>query len=130
MAKRILIVEDDPELQALYGFMLSGEQYDVDPVYDGGEALKLLGKRRPDLILLDLLLDDMSGNRFFRAIKHDARYAAIPVVIATVLPPEACRGLLALAPNTRLLRKPFSKADLIAALGGATGPTAESKARN
>jgi CheY-like chemotaxis protein len=116
MTRQILIVEDDPELHELYRCMLAGQPYYIEPASDAAEGLDLLGRAAPDVILLDLLLGDVSGGEFFRAVKRNPRYASIPVIIATVLPQSACQDLLAMAPRALFLRKPFSKRTLLAAL--------------
>jgi CheY-like chemotaxis protein len=113
MRKRILIVEDDQELQELYLAMLEHLDCEIVQVYDGGEAYDSLEEAIPDLIILDLLLDEVMGDKFFLKMKEDVRFARIPVVIASVLPQESCQNLLQMDPRSIFLQKPFYKDDLL-----------------
>ena len=113
MRKTILIVEDDPELQELYLVMLENEGHQILQVADGKEALEKLKSVKPDLILLDVILDEMMGDEFFVKLKQDARTAATPVVLVTVLPVERCQPLLEVDPATMFLRKPFRRSELV-----------------
>jgi CheY-like chemotaxis protein len=111
---KILIVEDDEELQELYATMLSGIDCRIVRAYDGEEALEKLEEGTPDLIILDILLDEMMGDEVFARVKADPLYLDIPIVVASVLAPERCRHLLDMDPRTEFLRKPFRRDDLVA----------------
>jgi CheY-like chemotaxis protein len=113
VSKTILIVEDDEELQELYVAMLEGIDCQIVHAYDGDEALVKVEESAPDLIVLDILLDEVMGDAFFVQIKQQPVYADIPVVIASVLPAESCGKLLSMDPRTLYLQKPFRKADLV-----------------
>lgn len=117
MTKTILIVEDDPELQELYLVMLENEDCRIQLAADGTEALAKLQGVQPDLILLDIILDEMMGDELFLRLKQDAHTAGTPVVLATVLPAERCQQLLEIDPETRFLRKPFRRSELLEVLG-------------
>ena len=112
MPKRILIVEDDEELQELYAAMLVDLDCQITRAYDGGQGLDKLKESDPDLVILDMLLDEVMGDEFFVAMKQDPKYAEVPVVVASVLSPERCQHLLNMDPKTIYLRKPFGKAQL------------------
>jgi CheY-like chemotaxis protein len=116
MATRIMIVEDDEELQELYALMLEDIDCQIIPAYDGGEALEKLAGCVPDLILLDMLLDEMMGDVLFAEMRQGPRYADIPVVVASVLSRERCQGLLDSDRRVVYLRKPFSKYELLEAV--------------
>jgi CheY-like chemotaxis protein len=113
MRKTILIVEDDPELQELYLVMLENEGHQILQVADGKEALETLKSVKPDLILLDVILDEMMGDELFVKLKQNARTAETPVVLVTVLPVERCQPLLEVDPATMFLRKPFRRSELV-----------------
>jgi CheY-like chemotaxis protein len=115
----VLIIEDDRELQELYSEMLRDVGCDIVPAYDGGEALEKLKEFRPDLIILDLLLDEVAGDTVFEAVKGDSIHKDIPVIVASVLSLERCQHLLDLDPTTLFLRKPFRKEELVDAVKGA-----------
>ena len=83
MGKRILIVEDDPSILSLLVIRLKNTGYEVLAAASSEEALGLVGKSVPDLILLDLLLPDMQGEEFCRRIKSDKKLKEIPVIIMT-----------------------------------------------
>lgn len=82
---RVLIVEDDPDLNEAFKIVLSKEGYDVLTAFNGQEALGFLeeDEPNPDIILLDLLMPVMSGEEFLREI-NDSGYK-IPVVVFTNL---------------------------------------------
>jgi CheY-like chemotaxis protein len=113
MTKTILIVEDDPELQELYLAMLENEDCRILQAADGREALELVREVPPDLIMLDIILDEMMGDEFFLGLKQDPRFANTPIVLVTVLPVERCQELLDLDPDTLFLRKPFRRGQLL-----------------
>jgi len=116
MTVRILFVEDDEELQEIYASMLGVRDYQITQACDGGDALERLEEARPDLIVLDIILDEMMGDEFFMRIKQDARYADIPVVVVSALPAERSQQMLAMDPTTAFLRKPFGRRQLLEAI--------------
>jgi CheY-like chemotaxis protein len=116
MNGRILIVEDDEELQELYLTMLEEIDCQILQAYDGKEALELLEKGLPDVIVLDIILDEMMGDELFMRIKQEPRYAEVPILIVSVLPVEQCQHLLNMDPDTVFLRKPFRRGQLVDAV--------------
>lgn len=93
----ILIVEDDEVLlRALY-LLFHGGNYTIASAADGDAALKMAGRIRPDVILLDLLLPKMDGFDFLKYIKADSRLKDIPIVVLSNLGDtadiEKARGL-------------------------------------
>lgn len=83
MAERILIVDDDPDALTLIGLTLERRGYSVVKASGGAEALELIQKERPDLVLLDLMMPHMDGYEVCRRLKSDAQFADIPVVMLT-----------------------------------------------
>lgn len=80
--KKILAVDDNTANLTLLNGILSG-LYKVYPVDSGATALKFLEKQRPDLILLDIEMPEMSGTDLFRIIKEDSKLADIPIIFLT-----------------------------------------------
>lgn len=109
----VLVVEDDPDLNAVVGALLELEGIGYRPALDGAAALREVASQRPDLVLLDLMLPDMHGLEVCRRIRADEATRALPVVvISAVSEPsirEEARGLGALAYVT----KPFDPGALI-----------------
>jgi CheY-like chemotaxis protein len=116
MNGKILIVEDDDELQELYLTMLEEIDCQIIQAYDGKEALEILEKSLPDVIVLDIILDEMMGDELFMRIKQEPHYAEVPVIIVSVLPVERCQHLLAVDPDAVFLRKPFRRGQLVDAV--------------
>ncbi len=84
-----MIVEDDQSFHDLYVSILKDTDYEITCFFDVSEAMKRLGEIKPDLIVLDMLLDQISGDTFFRLIKNLPEYADIPVIIASGYPKQA-----------------------------------------
>jgi len=110
--KRILVVEDNPDLA--YGLRnnLEIEGYDVDVVEDGTQGLARARVGGPDLIILDLMLPGMDGYRVLRALRDEGR--RMPVLILTARGEEAdkVRGLRLGADD--YVTKPFGVLELLA----------------
>lgn len=88
-AKTILIIEDDPDAQRLYQRMLSSvnQGYRVLRATDGKQALHLLEHKRPDIILLDLIMPEMDGFKFLAIKNQSEEFKDIPVVVISAQDP-------------------------------------------
>lgn len=82
---RILIVEDDHDLNYAYRMILTKEKHQVECAYNGDEALEALQSFTPDLILLDLLMPVKSGVEFLQEYDVIRRYKQVKVLIFTNL---------------------------------------------
>jgi two-component system, OmpR family, alkaline phosphatase synthesis response regulator PhoP len=87
--KSILIVEDDNNLQAIYQQKLKSEGFTVYQALTGQQALTLAKEKKPDLILLDIMLPEgMNGFDVFEQIKLDNNLVNVPVIVFTNLDSE------------------------------------------
>jgi two-component system phosphate regulon response regulator PhoB len=114
MAETILVVEDEPAIRELIGFACESSGYEVLRAGTVHEASDLLASSRVNLILLDWMLPDLSGLQWLDKLKHDERYAALPVIMLTARGTESDKvaGLDAGADD--YVVKPFSPRELIA----------------
>jgi len=80
---RVMIIEDDPDMIELLTLILKRGGYTSIPALGGEEGLRLLKENAPDLILLDLMMDDMSGWTVLEAIKTSDELRDIPVLIVS-----------------------------------------------
>lgn len=81
--KRILVVEDDPDIREIMTIILEMEGYQVCGLGDGKLVIPELKEKTPDLILLDVMLGDTNGIEICRQIKEDAEMHTIPVMIVS-----------------------------------------------
>lgn len=84
--KTILIVEDEEAVRELEKFILEQHGYDVMEARDGLEGLAKAEFKRPDLILLDLMMPDVSGGRMFDEMMQHPTTKGIPIVVVTGKP--------------------------------------------
>jgi twitching motility two-component system response regulator PilH len=80
---RILVVEDDPDLRALYASALRVAGYEVEAVADGLDALYHLDNRVPALVVLDIGLPRISGRTVYEEISHQPHTRRLPIVVVT-----------------------------------------------
>lgn len=108
----ILIVDDEPTITEVVAEVLGDEGYATITARGGSDALALMAAQRPDLMLLDLVMPEMSGIDLLARLQGDANLASIPVVMMTA----GSYGNLVLSHGgpTQLLSKPFNVDDLIA----------------
>lgn len=107
--KKILFIEDDPNLVKSLKEFIEREGFEYISSFDGEDGLALAKKETPDLILLDLILPKKSGFEVLSEIKADERLAAIPVVIVTNLEGEKdIEKALSLGADTYLVKANYS----------------------
>lgn len=115
MAETVLIVEDEADIAEILAFNLQQAGYETRAVRSGQEALSLLTKQHtlPDLVLLDLMLPDMSGNEICKRLRSDSATQALPVIMLTARGEEVDRVLgLELGADDYVV-KPFSVRELL-----------------
>ncbi len=105
MNKTIMIVEDEASFHNLYDEVLGDTGYKLIHAYDGDEALVKLEEERPDLIILDIILDMMTGDTFFLYMKGMPVYADIPVIISSSCPKNNYKNLKTIDPSLVFLDK-------------------------
>ena len=86
MQKRVLVVEDEEAVRELEKIILEQHGYEVMEARDGLEGLTKAEFRKPDLILLDLMMPDVSGGRMFDEMRHHPATKDIPIVVVTGKP--------------------------------------------
>jgi DNA-binding response OmpR family regulator len=109
----ILIADDEPNIVELVRVTLEDERIRVVEALDGETALGLAETHRPDLVLLDVNLPDMSGLEICAQLRRDARFAPMRIVMLTAAAQDddVARGLAAGADH--YLTKPFSPVRLL-----------------
>lgn len=113
MTKLILIVEDEIDLVRTLEYNLQQEGYETRSAVDGSAAITALGDdRRPDLVLLDLMLPDISGVELCRRIRNDETTRKIPVLMLTARGEEIDRITGFEAGADDYLVKPFNVREL------------------
>ncbi len=86
MTRKILVVDDTRNVQVMLRDFLTGQDFEVFEAYDGGEALEMVRKNSPDLILLDIMMSNMDGYQFISQLR---RTSSIPVIMITAKQQEA-----------------------------------------
>ncbi|MEK7270710.1 MAG: response regulator [Planctomycetota bacterium] len=110
---RILVVEDEPDLQKVLDFNLKKAGHAVFQALNGEEGLRIARARKPDLVLLDLMLPDISGTEVCRRLKEDPETRAIPVLILTAKGEEVDRVVGFELGADDYVVKPFSVRELL-----------------
>ena len=83
MTKKILVIDDEPDLMAVVTLRLKHSGYEIIPAVDAEEGLLQIRKDLPDLILLDLFLPKMQGGELCKRLKADEKYKNIPIIVFT-----------------------------------------------
>jgi len=81
--KRVLIVDDEPDIVESVKFSFELENIECLEAYDGEEALLKAKKEKPDLIILDIMLPKIIGYKVARLLKFDESYKHIPIIMLT-----------------------------------------------
>ncbi len=105
MGKNIMIVDDDPLFHDIYTAMLEETEYRLIHTYDGDEALQALEQEKPDLIILDMVMDMVTGDTFFLYLKSMPECTDIPVIIISSYSKRSYKSLKDIDPNLLYIDK-------------------------
>jgi DNA-binding response OmpR family regulator len=116
---RVLIVEDEPNIVLSLEILLRRAGYETVSTGDGDEALELIRRTRPEVILLDIMLPKRNGYEVCRSVKSDPVLSSIPVIMLTAKGQEVeiLKGLELGA--SAYIAKPFGNAEVLEAVRAA-----------
>jgi DNA-binding NarL/FixJ family response regulator len=118
MSKRLLVVDDEPNLLRAVAACLKTEKYEVSTARSGHEALMQLAESVPDLIISDIRMPGMDGYKLARQLRGSPRTALVPIVFLTAKDETADRIEGFRAGIDAYLTKPFEPDELIAVVNG------------
>jgi DNA-binding response OmpR family regulator len=114
MPIRILVVEDDQDIAQLVARYLEKAGFTADVVSSGRDALTAIGARAPDLLILDRMLPQVDGLEICRAVRTNAKTAAMPIIMLTARAEESDRIVGLELGADDYVAKPFSPNELVA----------------
>jgi len=113
-AKRVVCIEDEPEMIDLVRLILGRKGFEVIGANGGVEGLEAVRREKPDLVLLDLMMPDMDGWEVYQQIKADEELRHIPVVVVTAKAQSIDKVLgLHIAKVDDYITKPFGPQELL-----------------
>jgi len=111
-AKQILIVEDEKDMQEIYRDMFHDENgYEIDIAAGVEEAIKRIQEKAFDLVILDIIMEPMTGDSFCIYLRENLNRKDIPVIVVSVLEPSLL-GRLKKISSFEFLQKPIKKGQL------------------
>lgn len=120
MGKKILVVDDEPEMLNLIRFTLDSAGYEVVTCDTGRHAWNAIVDNKPDLLLLDVMLPGIDGYSLQIKISQDEQTKDIPIIVLTALEPS--RTLFKKFPQVKgFMTKPFKTDDLVAQVESTIG---------
>jgi two-component system, OmpR family, alkaline phosphatase synthesis response regulator PhoP len=112
--QKILVVEDEPDIRKLVQYNLAQERFKVLEAEDGEQALKMVQRDKPHLLILDLMLPGLSGIELCRILRDRTDTARLPILMLTAKAGETDRVLGLEMGADDYLTKPFSPRELVA----------------
>lgn len=116
MSKRVLLIEDEPNIIEAIRFILSRDGWIVETHSDGATAVAAVGKKSPDIVILDVMLPGKSGFDILRELRCDADHAALPILMLTARGQKKDRDMAQAAGVSAFMTKPFSNSDMLDAV--------------
>lgn len=116
MPKRVLLVEDEPNITSSLLFILERAGFEVSSESNGKTALDLILSDPPDAMVLDVMLPGMDGFEVLRRIRADPKVGGLPVLILTAKGQREDRRTALDAGANRFITKPFSNAEVVKAV--------------
>ena len=129
MAKKVLIIDDEPDMVTFLSTLLEDNGYDIATAVDGDEGMEKVKSEKPDLISLDLLMPNKTGIKMYRELRKDPESGDIPVVMVTGFGKDDVPSMdfkkwiqeRAIRPPEAYIEKPVDKDVLLEAVRNAIG---------
>ncbi|MDT0683399.1 response regulator [Roseicyclus sp. F158] len=116
MDKRVLLVEDEPNIIEAIRFILSRDGWTVLTHSDGTTAVEAVARAAPDVLVLDVMLPGRSGFDILRSLRADGTSAGLPILVLTAKGQDRDRAMAEEAGATRFMTKPFANAEILQSL--------------
>jgi len=113
MLKKILVIDDEPELVKAATVRLQASGYEVISAYDGQEGIGKAKEGKPDLILLDIIMPKKDGYEVCKNLKSNPKTRDIPIIIFTASGQEGLEKKCMAIGASAMIRKPFETAELL-----------------
>jgi DNA-binding response OmpR family regulator len=113
MKKKILVVDDEPQIVRLLTLRLKAKNFDVISAYDGYQCVQVAKAELPDLILLDIKMPLGGGIKAYETMKNIASISIIPIIFITAFPSVEVRKLVMDMGAEDFVSKPFNSDQLI-----------------
>ena len=114
MKQKVLVVEDDKDIQEIIEYNFTSEGYEVITCSDGEDAVELIRHETPDLVILDWMLPNLSGSEILRQVRSSKKIRKTPIIMLTARTEEIDKLKAFDTGADDYITKPFSNAELIA----------------
>lgn len=122
MTKTVVLVEDEVNIAEAIRFLLSNEGWRVETLANGANAVEIIRKVQPELVMLDVMLPGKSGFEILDELRADPDLASLPVLMLTARGQSRDREMAVKAGVSRFMTKPFSNAEMLEAVRDLTAP--------
>ena len=116
MGNKVLLIEDEPNIIEAISFILSRDGMKVKTHSNGVDAVAVVEREAPDVLILDVMLPGRSGYDILSDLRADAATAALPVLMLTARGQTRDREMAERLGASRYMTKPFSNADVLQAV--------------
>jgi len=116
LGKRVLLIEDEPNIVEAVRFILSRDGFIVDTHSNGATALDAIENRLPDMVILDVMLPNRSGYDVLRDLRAAPVTKNLPVLMLTARGQKSDREMADRYGASKFMTKPFSNAEVLASV--------------
>lgn len=121
MGRRVLLIEDEPNIIEAISFILSRDGWTVHAHQDGATAAEKVRTSAPEMVILDAMLPGRSGFDILHELRQSAEFSALPVLMLTARAQAKDRERAMSLGATQYMTKPFSNAEILSAVRALVG---------
>ncbi|UWQ92615.1 response regulator [Aliisedimentitalea scapharcae] len=116
MSRRVVLIEDEPNIIEAIRFLLTRDGWQVDTHSNGSDAMDVIRAAQPDLVILDVMLPGKNGMEILRDLREEDSFKTLPVLMLTARGQARDREMAEKAGVNRFMTKPFSNAEVMDAV--------------
>ena len=116
MGRHVLLIEDEPHIAEAIRYLLTRDGWSVTSHGDGADAVEVIRREAPDILILDLILPGRSGQEILTDLRADPALAGLPVLVLSARGQAEIRAEAERAGASQFMAKPFGNEQIIAAL--------------
>ena len=121
MARKVLLIEDEPHIAEAIRYILQRDGWSVATHANGADAMEVIRREAPEVIVLDVMLPGRSGYEILADLRADTDLAAMPVLVLSARGQDSERHRAEAAGASRFMSKPFANDAIVAALRDLAG---------